>query len=116
MQEEQRAFKVFLSMHAHKATPTDEPVAHLQFVKDGKLPPSNCSLVRFSRDDVVEHFLTGKDLSDAETELVRFLLHQMTTYDCRTQRIVGLVFGPTRVLSDVLHMPRDEQSDLRGIE
>ena len=95
MEHERKAFRLFLEMHSHKAQPTDEPVAHLQFHSD-TLSASE-PLIQFSRDDILE----CEEL-DESSELVRFLLHQMTTYDCRTQRIVGLVFNTTTVLSDVL--------------
>lgn len=97
MEREQKAFKVFLSLHSSKATPTEEPIAHLQFFDE--CIPADTPLIRFTRDDIV-----SCDELDHTSELVRFLLHQMTTYDCRTQRIVGLVFNKTTVLSDVLRV------------
>ena len=98
MEQERRAFKVFLSMHAHKAVPTEEPVAYLQFY-NGHSIPADAPLIKFTREDIVDC-----DDLDHTSELVRFLLHQMTTYECRSQRVVGLVFDRTRVLSDVLRM------------
>lgn len=95
MEREQKIFRVFLSLHAHKATPTEEPCAYIQFYDENM--PADMPLIKFTREDIVE---CGE--LDHESELVRFLLHQMTTYDCRTQRIVGLVFDKKIVLSDVL--------------
>jgi hypothetical protein len=95
MQREQSAFKVFLSVHAHKALPTEEPVAYLQFFSD--CMPPDTPLIKFTRQDVIE----CEEL-DCSSELVRFLLHQMNTYECTTQRIIGLVFSESVVLSDVL--------------
>lgn len=95
MERERRAFSVFLTMHAHKASPTDTPIAHLQFYDEHM--PADAPLIQFTRDDIVEC-----DDLDHTSELVRFLLHQMTTYQCRSQRIVGLVFDKKTVLSDVL--------------
>lgn len=95
MDREQRCFKVFLSLHASKARPTEEPVAYLQFYKE--YLPADTPLIKFTIQDVLEC-----DELDHSSELVRFLLHQMSTYDSRTQRIVGLVFDSKTVLSDVL--------------
>lgn len=97
MEREQRAFKVFLSVHAHKALPTEEPVAYLQFFSE--YIPADSPLIKFTRDDIL-----GCEELDQTSELVRFLLHQMNTYDCTTQRIIGLVFNKTIVMSDVLRV------------
>lgn len=93
MDRERRLLSVFLAMHSHKATSTDEPVAHLQFYSD-TMPPDMPLLV-LTEEDVF-------DALDAKSELVRQLLRQMRTYDCRRQRIVGLIFDKTTVLSEVL--------------
>lgn len=86
MEEERRIFRQFLQMHAAKATPTDEPMAHLQFYSPRSPLPADAPLIRLDYDDVL-------DALDADgSELVRWLLEQMKTYDCRRQRIVGLVF------------------------
>lgn len=53
------------------------------------------ALVAFTRENVVEEF-------DVESELVRWLLNQMSTYEPTRQCIVGLVFNPSTILSDVL--------------
>lgn len=97
MESERRAFEVFLALHAHNARPTSVPTAHLHFYSEGQ---TDGTLVAFTREEVIEEL-------DREAELVRFLLHQMTTYDCTRQRIVGLVFSKHTVLSDVLRMPED---------
>jgi succinate dehydrogenase flavin-adding protein (antitoxin of CptAB toxin-antitoxin module) len=39
---------------------------------------------------------------DKDAELVRWLLNQMTTYDCRKQKLVALIFDRQTVISDVL--------------
>ena len=52
-------------------------------------------LVAFTRENVVEEF-------DVESELVRWLLNQMSTYEPTRQCIVGLVFDNSTVVSDVL--------------
>lgn len=92
MDERRGTFRAFLALHAHKAPQgTEEPVAHLQFHPVALEAP----LLALTRDDVL-------DALDASSELVRWLLEQMRTYDCRTQRIVGLVFDERTVLSEVL--------------
>jgi hypothetical protein len=93
MQAERRAFHVFLSMHAHEARPTEDPVVHLKW--HGK---EDAPFLALDRDDVL-------DALDPSAELVRWLLEQMRTYDCTKQRIVGLVFDRQTVLSEVLRMP-----------
>tara|TARA_E500000178_G_scaffold356156_1_gene432023 strand:- start:2420 stop:2719 length:300 start_codon:yes stop_codon:yes gene_type:complete len=98
MERERKVFKVFLSMHASKALATEEPVAYLQFYDE--CIPADAPLIKFTREDIID----CSEL-DHNSELVRFLLHQMTTYDCRTQRIVGLIFNKNTVISDVLRMP-----------
>ena len=52
-------------------------------------------LIAFTRENVIEEF-------DVESELVRWLLNQLSTYDPTRQCIVGLVFDKTRIISDVL--------------
>ena len=97
MEEQRKIFRTFLSMHAHKARPTDEPTAHLVFYEE--VIPPDVPLLAFTREDVVTDFnVEGSDL-------VRWLLEQMRTYDCRRQRIVGLIFDDSVVLSEVLEMP-----------
>lgn len=95
MEAERKIFHVFLGLHSHKACTTDEPIAHLQFHNDTLSP--DAPLISFTREDVIEEL-------DKESELVRFLLHQMTTYDCHTQRIVGLIFNKQTVLSEVMRV------------
>ena len=115
MDEHRRAFRTFLALHAHKATPTDEPAVHLLFLPDedggesgaaGARTPTfraaalavDAPLLRLSRDEVCEEL-------DTDSELVRWLLEQMRSYDCTRQRIVALVFDRSTVLSEVLRMP-----------
>lgn len=73
---------------------TEEPVAHLQFY-DPSASHMSAPLIAFTQDDVVKEF-------DPESELVRWLLNQMSTYEPTRQCIVGLVFDSRVILSDVL--------------
>jgi hypothetical protein len=57
-------------------------------------------LLAMDREDVLEAM-------DSDSRLVSWLLEQMRTYDCRTQRIVALVFDKRTVLSEVLRVPSD---------
>lgn len=93
MEEKRRIYDGFLRMHANKAGTTEEPVAHLAFYSPTM--SMNDPLIRLDRDDVL-------DALDPSSELVRWLLEQMRTYDCTKQRIVGLVFDRHTVISDVL--------------
>jgi len=101
MERERKAFQVFLSLHQHKAVPIDEPVAYLQFYDE--CMPSDMQLIKFTRDDILDLGKRGR--LDLECELVRVLLQQVSTYDCSTQRVIGLIFNKNTVLSDVLIMP-----------
>jgi hypothetical protein len=60
--------------------------------------PHDASLVRFTKENVLSEM-------DKESDLVKWLLEQMCTYDCTCQRIVGLVFDKKTVLSEVLRCP-----------
>lgn len=97
MERERGLYHTFMALHAHKARPTEEPVAHLQWHR-GDCMPLDAPLWRLTRDEVV-------DALDPSSELVRWLLEQMRTYDCTQQCIVGLVFDARTVLSDVLRSP-----------
>ena len=77
---------------------TAEPSAHLQFYSDQV--DHSAPLLVFGRDDIMNEL-------DTESELVRWLLEQMRTYDCRTQCIVGLIFDKQTVLSEVLRRASD---------
>lgn len=100
MERERRLYKTFLAMHAGKARPTDHPVAHLQFYSETM--PLDAPLLALTREDVVDA------LDPDHSELVRWLLEQMRTYDCTKQCIVGLVFDERTVLSDVLRYTGDD--------
>ena len=93
--EKRHIYKGFLALHSHKATTTSEPIAHIAFhPPDGILPP-HLPLVRMTREDVASEM-------DTSSELVRWLLRQMSTYDHEREKIVALVFDRKTVLSDVL--------------
>ena len=104
MEAERKIFHSFLAMHAHKASTTKEPIAHLQFCDatygsadagSTATIPHGAPLIALTRDQVMIEL-------DASSDLVRWLLQQMNTYDPTTQRIVGLVFDRRTVLSEVL--------------
>lgn len=98
MDERRRIYDNFLRLHAHKAEVSNEPVVHLMFYSSTM--PVEQPLLRLDRDDIL-------DALDQSSELVRWLLEQMRTYNCTRQRIVGLVFDRKTVLSDVLRCPSD---------
>ena len=105
MEERRRAYSAFMTCRATHVAPTEEPVAHLQFFDPSERASHMTGpLVAFSRDNVVAEF-------DVDSELVRWLLNQMSTYEPTRQCIVGLVFDPRTILSDVLHAdPRRESN------
>ena len=96
MEEKRRIFSTFLALNASRATATDEPMVHVMFSADN----INGPLYRLTRDDVIQECSDGR--LNKDSELVRWLLNQMTTYDCRTQRILALKFDNSTVLSEVL--------------
>lgn len=96
MEEQRRVFSAFLVLNAPRATATEEPVVHMMFSPDNLHGP----IYRLTRDDVLQECDEGR--LDRDSELVRWLLNQMTTYDCRRQRILALRFDRSTVLSEVL--------------
>lgn len=94
MEEQRRIYQVFLDMDSHKAVVTENPCVYVRFHGRGDMP-----MVVMSEDDLLEEL-------DKEAPLVRWLLHQLHTYDCRTQRLMAMIFDKTNVLSDVLRLPR----------
>ena len=95
MEEKRKIYQTFMSMNAHKATTTENPTAHVMFYKEGKSMSPTQPVIAMDKDQIQQEL-------DQECELVRWLLHQMSTYDCRRQRIVALIFDRKTVLSDVL--------------
>lgn len=98
MDEKRREFAKYLVSNAHKARCTLQPTAHLHFYDPiAGNPNPTIPLVAMSKEDVLSCPLLNR-----ESELVRWLLHQMTTYDCHRQKIVALAFDRDVVLSEVL--------------
>jgi hypothetical protein len=71
-------------------------MVHIMFSPDN----INGTLYRLTRDDVINECTAGR--LNKDSHLVRWLLNQMTTYDCRRQRILALKFDESTVLSEVL--------------
>ena len=95
METERKRFATFLNLHAHKADVTSDPIAHVHFAS---MPTSHdAPLLQMTQEDLLEEL-------DVNSELVRWLLEQMRTYDCTRQRIVALIFDKTTVLSEVLRL------------
>jgi hypothetical protein len=90
LEAERKEYEGFLARNHRKASVTEEPIVHVHF-----RGTAEGSLVQMRVDDVCAEF-------DAESELVRWTLEQMRTYDPRTQRIVALAFDRRTILSDVL--------------
>ena len=95
MDAKRKIYENFLSLNAHKACVTDTPQVHVMFYQPDRVISPLHPLVLMSVDDVMQEL-------DKDAELVRWLLNQMATYDCRKQRIVALIFDRRTVLSDVL--------------
>lgn len=95
MDEYRKIYRNFLSLNAQKAAVTETPVAHVMFYRKGTTMSPAQPLIAMSKEDLLKEL-------DSESELVRWLMHQMCTYDCYKQRIVALIFDSKTVLSDVL--------------
>lgn len=85
-------------MNSKKATATDRPLAHMQFHTNHMDP--NAPLLQMDKDDILEAL-------DTESSPVRWLLKQLTTYDCTKQKIVGIIFDRRTVISEVLWVSRE---------
>ena len=96
MDEKRRIYGSLMSLHARKANVTPTPTAHILFY-DPSSSSVHSPLVSMTAQDVMDEL-------DRDAELVRWLLHQMSTYDCATQAIVGVVFDKQTVLSDVVRV------------
>ena len=96
MEEQRRIFSTFLVLNANRATATEEPIVHMMFSPD----TINGPLYRLTLDDVLQECAQGR--LNKNSELVRWLLNQMTTYDFYKQRIIALKFDESTVLSEVL--------------
>jgi len=95
MEEQRRIYQAYLAMRTSDRQSGEHPVALLQFYDQARSSHMTDAFVAFTREDVVGEF-------DTNSELVRWLLHQMSTYESTKQCIVGLVFDNETILSDVL--------------
>ena len=93
MESQRRCFDTFLRLNARKAGATRVPVVHAQFHSETTFPDD--PLLLMDKDDILAEL-------DAESPLVRWLLRQLTTYDCTRQKILCLIFDKQTVVSDVL--------------
>lgn len=94
MQFEQQQLRSFVSLHAHKARLTSERCAYLAEYKETGMP-INLELKALNVEEILETF-------DRESGLVHWLLKQVSTYNCDTQVIIGLIFSPSVVLAHVI--------------
>lgn len=101
MERERRIFRGFLDLHARKASTTERPAAHMQFWSEGLGVDE--PLLLMDEEDLLGAL-------DVEASPVRWLLHQLRTYDPARQKIVGLIFDRKTVLSDVLWVVRGCES------
>ena len=95
MEKQRCAYSAFMTLQSTGVRPTKEPIAHLQFYDETTSSHMSAPLVAFTRENVVDEF-------DTESDLVRWLLNQMSTYEPTRECIVGLVFDKATILSDVL--------------
>ena len=98
MEVQRKAFADFLAMNLKKATATDRPVAHVQFY--GEAMEHDAPLLLMDQEDILAEL-------DKESSLVRWLLNQLTTYDCTKQKLVALIFDRSTIISDVFWVHRE---------
>tara|TARA_B110001450_G_scaffold61192_1_gene57977 strand:+ start:983 stop:1285 length:303 start_codon:yes stop_codon:yes gene_type:complete len=91
----QRAYRTFLTMEAGKADVTAWPCAYVKRHGD------DAPLLKMEEDDLI-----GALDTETPSPSVRWLMHQLKTYDCTKQRLLVLVFDRATVLSDVLRVPK----------
>lgn len=100
MDEQRRTFATFLALNAGRASPTHEPVVYMMFSPEQL---NSAPLVALTLQNVMEECDYGR--LDKNSDFVRWMLHQMSTYDCTRQRILALRFDSSTVLSEVLRCP-----------
>ncbi len=88
-----RSFDAFLRENANKVHRSNERVCYMQFAADAKDP--SAPLLAMRMEDVLGRL-------DTASRLVQGLLHQLSTYDCDRQFILGLIFDERTVMSEVL--------------
>jgi hypothetical protein len=98
MEKQRKAFSTFVSLNLKKASETEGPVAHMQYYSETM--DNDAPLLLMEKEDILSEL-------DVESPLVRWLLNQLTTYDCRRQKIVGLIFDKRTVISDVYWTRRE---------
>ena len=99
MEQERRVYSAFMTVRSKEIRVTEEPIVHLQFYDPTNSSHMSSPLIAFTRENVVEEF-------DTQSELVRWLLHQMSTYEPTRECVMGLVFDARTILSDVLTVHR----------
>ena len=99
MEERRKLFHAFLTLNQHNGSRTSQPCVHMSFDPNNLRSP----LIVLTLDDFLHECSAGR--FDRDAELVRWLLHQLTTYDCERQRILAVAFDRTTILSEVLWCP-----------
>lgn len=85
-------------MHAHKlASEARDPAAYLlHALPDGSVPVA-AQFVRYTADEAATAL-------DVERRCVQWLMHQLTTYDARTERLVGVRYVSGDVVAHVVRL------------
>ena len=95
MDSKHREFETFVSLHGNKASCTDEPLAHVRFPEDAHDDP----LTLMSKEDICSAF-------DTSSNLVRWFLTQLNTFDYQRQKLLALVFDRSTIISNVYWVKR----------
>lgn len=96
MQREQKALEAYVLLHGHKlkGIVRSEPTAFLVHHTESGIP-LDAKPTAYS----IEHITAKFNTDDAA---VRYLLHQMTTYDSTSCNILGLIFNNSTILAHVI--------------
>jgi hypothetical protein len=97
MEEKRAIYSRFLALNSHKIGASPTAVAHVRFYEADM--NYNGAFIAMGIEDIL-----GEERLNQQSDLVRWLLRQLSTYDCRTQKILALVFDSEIVLSDVLRV------------
>lgn len=105
MEREQRALESYVKLHGHKlkGVVRSEPTAFLvPYTERGVW--LDATMTAYGVEQVKREF-------DTEDATVRFLLHQMHTYDPSSCNILGLIFDTKTVLAHVVQCGAIRETD-----
>ena len=101
MQKEQEALLNFVKMHTQKAEISQERCAYLVDYKEEGIPLT-VALDKYKREDFIQ-----SPKIDMNSDMCRWLVRQMDTYDTKKEILIGLIFNSHTVLAHVVTIRPD---------